>query len=129
MSLTDLMPSTKDKLIAGLQARLTEVTTLLARGVSERDLDEARPGSALWDSRVLLGLDGKTGARDVRSDVASALRCPTCTSPQPSMHPAIGGGGEVTGLCGDAFHRVGLSLTPVVLAVDPGVQVEQESGR
>jgi hypothetical protein len=85
MSLTDLMPSTKDKLIAGLQARLTEVTTLLARGVHERDLDEATPGTPLWDSRVLLGLDGKTGAREV-----------------------------------------GLSPVPVVLAVDPGVQVEQE---
>lgn len=32
------------------------------------------------------------------------LRCPTCDSPQPSMHPAVGGGGEITGLCPDAFH-------------------------
>lgn len=69
MSLTDLMPSTKDMLIAELQKQLTKVTTLLARGVHERDLDEALPGTPLWDSRVLLGLDGKTGAKDIRADV------------------------------------------------------------
>ena len=91
---TELMSSTKDKLIAGLQARLTEVTTLLARGVHERDLDEATPGTPLWDSRVLLGLDGRTGARDIRDE---------------------GGSGG----------NYGLSPVPVVLAVDPGVQVEQ----
>lgn len=34
------------------------------------------------------------------------LRCPTCDSQQPSMHPAVGGGGEVTGLCADRFHAV-----------------------
>jgi hypothetical protein len=83
------MTTTREHLIAGLQARLTEVSALLARGVSERDLDEALPGSALWDARVHLGLDGKTGARDVRSDVGLPNRA------------------------------------PVVLAVDPGVQVEQ----
>ena len=111
MSLTDLMPSTKDKLIAGLQARLTEVTTLLARGVHERDLDEATPGTPLWDSRVLLGLDGRTGARDIRDDGTrggNARRCedPACRS------------------SGTSLHR-----TPVVLDVDPGVQVEQETDR
>lgn len=83
------MTTTTDQLIDGLQKRLTEVTTLLARGVHERDMDEAQPGTPLWDARVHLGLDGRTGARDVRSDV------------------------------------VGLGPTPVVLAVDPGVQVEQ----
>lgn len=93
MSLTDLMPSTKDLLIKGLQGRLTEVTTLLARGVHERDLDEATPGTPLWDSRVLLGLDGRTGAKDIRSDVGLPDRA------------------------------------PVVLSVDPGVQVEQETRR
>ena len=35
---------------------------------------------------------------------AYPLRCPTCGSPQPSMHPAVGGGGEVTRLCADPFH-------------------------
>lgn len=88
MSLTDLMPSTKDRLIDALKAELTKTNTLLARGVTERDQDEARPGTPLWDSRVHLGLDGKTGARNV-----------------------------------------GLSPTPVVLAVDPGVQVEREADR
>lgn len=34
----------------------------------------------------------------------SGLRCPTCSSPQPSMHPAAGDGGEVTSMCSDAFH-------------------------
>lgn len=86
------MTTLASEYISGLERRLTQVMTLLARGVHERDLDEAQPGTPLWDSRVLLGLDGKTGARDVRSDV-------------------------------------GLSPTPVVLAVDPGVQVEQEAGR
>lgn len=31
-------------------------------------------------------------------------RCPTCQSPQPSQHPAISGGGEVTRLCQDEYH-------------------------
>ncbi len=31
-------------------------------------------------------------------------RCPTCDSPQPSMHPSAGSGGEVTRLCDDGFH-------------------------
>lgn len=89
MSLTDLMPSTKDRLIDALKAELTKANALLARGVTERDQDEATPGSALWDARVHLSRDGKTGAKDIRSDV-------------------------------------GLGAEPVVLAVDPGVQVEQD---
>lgn len=36
-------------------------------------------------------------------------RCPTCDSPQPSMHPAAGSGGEVTRICSDAFHADTLS--------------------
>jgi hypothetical protein len=35
------------------------------------------------------------------------FRCPTCGSPQPSMHPAVAGGGEVTSLCPDPFHTAG----------------------
>lgn len=31
-------------------------------------------------------------------------RCGTCGSRQPSMHPAVSGGGEVTRKCPDAFH-------------------------
>ncbi|MER7280492.1 hypothetical protein ABT369_39245 [Dactylosporangium sp. NPDC000244] len=31
-------------------------------------------------------------------------RCPTCELPQPSMHPASSGGGEVVRLCPDEFH-------------------------
>ncbi len=107
MSLTDLMPSTKNMLIAELQKHLTKVTALLARGVSERDGDEAKPGTPLWDSRVFLGLDGKTGARDVNAPECGDTTCddPTCWND----------GGVCTGL----------SPVPVVLSVDPGAQVEQ----
>lgn len=34
------------------------------------------------------------------------LRCSTCGSRQPSMHPAVSGGGEVTSICPDKFHDV-----------------------
>ncbi len=45
------------------------------------------------------------GERDAaRAELAEVRGCPTCDSPQPSMHPAVSGGGEVTGLCPDAFH-------------------------
>lgn len=37
---------------------------------------------------------------------ADPLHCPTCGSPQPSMHPAVSGGGEVTVVCPDEFHEV-----------------------
>ncbi len=89
MSLTDLMPSTKDQLIAGLKEHVTAATTLLARGVSERDGDEAAPGTPLWDSRVFLGRDGRTGARDIRSEGGEGgsqrPRCedPTCWDDDP----------------------------------------------
>jgi hypothetical protein len=33
-----------------------------------------------------------------------AGRCPTCRSRQPSMHPAVSGGGEVTMICPDSWH-------------------------
>ena len=33
-----------------------------------------------------------------------AFRCPDCGSPQPSMHPAVSGGGEVTRICAHPFH-------------------------
>jgi hypothetical protein len=32
------------------------------------------------------------------------LRCPSCQSPSPRLHPAVSGGGEVTKICIDAFH-------------------------
>jgi hypothetical protein len=37
--------------------------------------------------------------------MSSPTECPTCGSRQPSMHPAVGGGGEVTSLCPDPFHN------------------------
>lgn len=33
------------------------------------------------------------------------LRCPTCGSTDPRMHPAVSGGGEVTDMCADSFHQ------------------------
>jgi hypothetical protein len=30
--------------------------------------------------------------------------CPTCQSPEPRLHPAVSGGGEVTHVCSDPFH-------------------------
>lgn len=36
---------------------------------------------------------------------ADHTRCPTCGSRQPSMHPAVSGGGEVTSRCPDPFHE------------------------
>ncbi len=33
-----------------------------------------------------------------------ATHCPTCESPEPSLHPAVSGGGEVTHICDDPFH-------------------------
>lgn len=41
---------------------------------------------------------------DPEPQPADPLRCPTCDSPQPSMHPAAGGGGEVISICSDGFH-------------------------
>lgn len=37
-------------------------------------------------------------------NASDSLRCPSCDSPQPSMHPAAGDGGEVTRVCADPFH-------------------------
>jgi len=31
-------------------------------------------------------------------------RCPTCDSPDPTLHPAVQNGGEVTKECEDHFH-------------------------
>lgn len=31
--------------------------------------------------------------------------CPTCGSEDPRFHPAVSGGGEVTELCHDDFHK------------------------
>jgi hypothetical protein len=38
------------------------------------------------------------------------MKCPTCGSTKPSMHPAVSGGGEVTKLCQDDFHGIYRSL-------------------
>ncbi len=36
----------------------------------------------------------------------SPVRCPACGSPEPLLHPAVSGGGEVTSLCPDPYHAV-----------------------
>ena len=42
--------------------------------------------------------------RPESDDESGTLRCPTCNSPQPSMHPATAEGGEVCHICPDQFH-------------------------
>jgi hypothetical protein len=32
------------------------------------------------------------------------MRCPTCQAPEPRLHPAVSGEGEVTRLCPDPYH-------------------------
>lgn len=36
----------------------------------------------------------------------AALRCPTCRSPRPELHPATAAGGEVIGICADPYHAI-----------------------
>lgn len=45
-----------------------QIHDVLERAVQERDGAEVTAGSPLWDARVLLGLDGRTGARDIRTE-------------------------------------------------------------
>lgn len=47
------------------------------------------------------------------------LRCPTCDSRQPNLHPAAGDGGEVTKLCPDAFHDAPVVVLPGVVIRTP----------
>lgn len=56
-----------------------------------------------------------------RPQPADPLRCPTCDSPQPSMHPAFGGGGEVTSLCPDPFHGAPAVPGPQGVALEAAV--------
>lgn len=54
--------------------------------------------------RRVVALGGSLEAWPEEDDDGNPLRCPTCTSRQPNLHPAAGDGGEVTALCPDAFH-------------------------
>ena len=45
-----------------------QIHDVLERAVQERDGAEVTEGSPLWDARVLLGLDGRTGARDISTE-------------------------------------------------------------
>lgn len=55
-----------------LTEKAREVHDLLERGVRERADDPAAEGTPLYDSRVYLGLDGATGARDIRTQATEA---------------------------------------------------------
>jgi hypothetical protein len=48
--------------------------------------------------------DWAPGTGPPEDDEPESLRCLTCHSPQPSMHPATAEGGEVCHLCPDPFH-------------------------
>lgn len=56
-----------------------EIHDVLERAVQERVDEPAAEGSALFDARLLLGLDGGTGARDIREDDGPACRVCGCT--------------------------------------------------
>jgi hypothetical protein len=73
-----------------LRARAETLEAALRHAVSDLVDFAADPGTPLYDARVLVGLDGKTGLRDLRGDVAcpahdehphdgaTCLDCPTC---------------------------------------------------
>lgn len=60
----------RTRYIEAIDERLLQLTEILGRAVSEQDGTPARPGSALYDGRVLLGLDGATGARQLREEAS-----------------------------------------------------------
>ena len=64
-------------------------------------------------------------------DQIDPFHCPSCASPQPSMHPAVSGGGEVTELCADPFHGPppGALLTPPGVIVKSPQEVAAEAAR
>lgn len=39
------------------------------------------------------------------------MKCPSCGSPSPRLHPAVQAGGEVYRICEDAFHDKGFNST------------------
>lgn len=51
-----------------LTERAQRTTDVLERAVHERVDEPAAEGSALFDARVLLGLDGGTGGRDIHAE-------------------------------------------------------------
>jgi hypothetical protein len=79
-----------------LRARAEALEAALRHAVSDLVDFAADPGTPLYNARVLVGLDGKTGLRDLRGDVAcpahgehphdgaTCLDCPIC-------RPAEGG--------------------------------------
>jgi hypothetical protein len=58
------------------------------------------------DGRPLesVGWDDEDEGRPPWEPEPESLRCPTCNSPQPSMHPATAEGGEVCHICPDPYH-------------------------
>ena len=63
------------------------------------------PGHA-GKHRYLIEWDGQgdLAAQDARPAPGDAFACPDCGSPEPRLHPAVSGGGEVTRVCQHPFH-------------------------
>ncbi len=56
------------------------------------------------------------------------LRCPSCQSPAPGLHPAVSGGGEVTRICPDPWHTPVPPATVTVRLDDLVTVLEEAEG-
>lgn len=73
--------------------------------LAEQKSSEEVPEEIMPDRKVDVDVDmGKWPKQESTEDEKRAMECPTCESPDPRMHPAISGGGEVTNICPDPFH-------------------------
>lgn len=99
-------------------------------GAARRDLADDRTGygicgaAAVHELRIALPIvayDPEPGRNDrlwpalagfarQQEPPMSNLKCPTCESPEPRLHPATQAEGEVTALCPDPFHGDGFGL-------------------
>lgn len=62
----------RTRYIDAIEERLIALSDVLSRAVREAVDIPAGRGTALFDARVLLGLDGGTGARDIHAEVLDA---------------------------------------------------------
>lgn len=72
--------------------------------VSEERIQRVIAAAGLGEDRFRRESLGEWPLDPEPSAVHSPLSCQTCGSPDPRTHPAVGGGGEVTSVCPDAFH-------------------------
>jgi hypothetical protein len=84
--------------------RLMEASSIPESWDGEESADYILERYLLELERRVLALGGSLEAWPEEDDDGNALRCPTCTSREPRLHPAAGDGGEVTRVCPDAFH-------------------------